>query len=171
MNRRGIASRKLLLGLIAVAVALAIAGAISFTGYATRAAPDAHRFAVSPFEIYVQGFDSWRLTLANGLTERLNNLAGWSAVPQTVIAERWQGKERPEIAAVEVARRTSAGLAVYGRVDSLRSDSIRLHVLLIDVPTTVVSSTIEVYMPRSTPPQFAVDTIAARIHELVTRQN
>jgi len=153
--------------LIGVAVGLAIAGAISFTGYATRAAPDAHRFAVAPFEIFATGLESWRLQLAGGLTTKLHAIPGWTAVPQTVIAERWQGKERPEIAAVEVARRSTAGVAVYGRVDSLGHDSLRVHVLLIDVPTTVVTSTIELKLPRGSP-DIVVDSLAARIAATIT---
>jgi len=167
MNRRGISSTALLLALIGVAIALGIAGALSFLGYAKRAAPDAHRFAVAPFEMYVEGLDSWRLQIAGGLTTRLHALPGWSAVPQAIVADRWQGKERPEIAAVELGRRTTAGLAVYGRVDSLGADSVRVNVLLIDVPTTVVTSTIKLELSRGAAPDIVADTIAARIAALV----
>lgn len=170
MTRLGIASKKVLLGLVAVAVMLAIAGAISFMGYARRAAPDAHRFAVAPFEIYVNGLEHWRLDIANSLTDRLHNLAGWSAVPQTLIAQRWQGKDRPEIAAVEVARRTAAGIAIYGRVDSVGGDSVRVHVLMIDVPTTIVSNTVEVLTDRSSS-QAVTDSIAAQIAAIVNRRS
>ena len=167
MNRNGISSGRLLLGLIAIAVALGIAGAISFFGYATRAAPDAHRFAVAPFELYVSGLDPWRLQVAGGLSRRLHEMPGWTAVPEAVVAERWQGKDRPEIAAVEMARRTAAGLAIYGRVDSLGADSVRVHVSIIDVPTTVVTHTIEVPLPRTTP-EVVVDSLMPRIQAYIT---
>jgi hypothetical protein len=167
MNRKGISSGRLLLGLVAVAIALGIAGAISFLGYATRSAPDAHRFAVAPFELYVSGLDNWRLQVAGGLARRLHELPGWSAVPEAVVAERWQGKERPEIAAVEMARKTAAGLAIYGRVDSLGADSVRVHVSVIDVPTTVVTHTIEVTLPR-TAPEVVVDSLMPRIQAYIT---
>jgi hypothetical protein len=171
MNRSGISSARLLLGLIAVAVALGIAGAISFFGYAKRAAPDAHRFAVAPFELYANGLDSWRLQVAGGLSTRLHQLPGWSAVPEAVVAERWQGKDRPEIAAVEMARRTAAGVALYGRVDSIPGvDSVRVHVSVIDVPTTVVTHTIELRVPRATPPEVVVDSLVPRIAALVKAQ-
>jgi hypothetical protein len=167
MNRRGMTSSRWLLVLVGIAVALAITGAVSFFGYAKRAAPDAHRFAVAPFELYVSGLDRWRLEIAGGLSTRLHQLPGWSAVPQALIAERWQGKERPEIAAVEVARRTAAGLAVYGRVDSLGSDSVRVNVILIDVPTTVVTSAFKLDVPRSASPEAVADGVTARIRDIM----
>lgn len=167
MNRQGISSGKLLVGLIAVAIALGIAGAMSFLGYATRAAPDAHRFAVAPFELYVAGLDSWRLQVAGGLTRGLHQMPGWTAVPEALVAERWQGKDRPEVAAVEMARRTAAGLAIYGRVDSLGADSVRVHVSIIDVPTTVVAHTFEITLPR-TAPEVVVDSLLPRIQAVVT---
>jgi len=170
MNRHGISSGRLLLGLIAIAIALGIAGAISFFGYATRAAPDAHRFAVAPFELYVSGLDAWRLQVAGGLSRRLHEMPGWTAVPEAVVAERWQGKERPEIAAVEMARKTAAGLAIYGRVDSLGADSVRVHVSIIDVPTTVVTHTIEVPLPRTTP-EVVVDSLMPRIQAYITSRS
>jgi hypothetical protein len=170
MNRRGMTSANWLLVLVGVAIALAIAGGVSFLGYATRAAPDAHRFAVAPFEVYAKGMEAWRLPVAGAVTTRLHQLAGWSAVPEALVAQRWEGKERPEIAAVEMARRTAAGIAVYGRVDSLSADSVRVNVILIDVPTTVVSHAFKVDLPRSTPPEVVADSVTARIQAIVTKQ-
>jgi hypothetical protein len=166
MSRRGITSSTWLVVLVGIALALGVAGALSFFGYAKRAAPDAHRFAVAPFEIYATGLDAWRLAVAGGVTARLHDMPGWSAVPPALVAERWQGKERPEIAAVEMARRTAAGIAVWGRVDSLGRDSVTVSVLLIDVPTTVVTDDIKLRLPR-TAAAVVVDSVAARIAAVI----
>lgn len=167
MNRRGMTSANWLLVLVGVAVALAVAGAISFFGYAKRAAPDAHRFAVAPFELYVGGLDAWRLDVARALGERLHHLPGWSAVPEALVAQRWEGKESPEIAAVEMARKTAAGIAVFGRVDSLTADSVRVNVILIDVPTTVVTSAFKVDVSRGTTTDALADSVTARIQAIM----
>jgi hypothetical protein len=84
------------------------------------------------------------------------------------VADRWRGKDRGEVAAVEMARKTNAGLAVYGRVDSLGADSVRLHVLLIDVKTTVISETIELGVSRASA-DVAADSVAAQVARIVGR--
>jgi hypothetical protein len=50
------------------------------------------------------------------------------------VRERWRGESRPEVAAVELARRTSAALAVYGRLDPIAgtSDSVRIQMIVVD---------------------------------------
>jgi len=167
MNTRGVSSPRLLLALVAVAIALTIAGAMSFVRYTRRAAPEAHRIVVAPFDIFATGIDGWRVQLARGLTDRIPAaMAGWTTVPQEVVAQRWKGQDRAEAAAVELARRTQAGIAVYGRVDSLGTDSVRVHVLLIDVTTTIVSNTIVVNLERRSSDAVA-DTVAARIADLL----
>jgi hypothetical protein len=77
--------------------------------------------------------------LAEGLTERLN-APPLAAVPQAIVAETWSSAPRPEISAVELARRTGAGIAIYARVDSLpgKPDSVRVSLLAIDATTTKV---------------------------------
>ena len=71
------------------------------------------------------------------LTQQLN-AAPFAAIPQTVVAATWRSAPSPEISAVELARQTGAGLAVYARVDSLpgKPDSVRVSLLAIDATTT-----------------------------------
>lgn len=168
MNRHGLSSPRLLVGMIAIAIVLAFAGAYSFIRYVARSAPDTRRIAVAPFDIFVSGLDDWRVGLAQRVTSRLDGLPSWTAVPQEVVADRWRGKDRGEVAAVEMARKTNAGLAVYGRVDSLGADSVRLHVLLIDVKTTVISETIELGVSRASA-DVAADSVAAQVARIVGR--
>ena len=127
-------SRRLLIALTAIVVLLTIAGALSFLRYAQRHRPDPRLVAVAPFDIFVGGLEEWRVRLAEGVTAQLNAAPPLAAVPQAVVRERWRGQEQPTVAAVELARRTSAGAALYGRIDPLagRSDSVRVQAVVAE---------------------------------------
>jgi hypothetical protein len=117
-------------------VLLTAAGAVSFVYYARHHTPDPGLVAVAPFDIFVPGRDRWRVGLAQGVTQRLN-APPLTAVPQALVAQTWRSAPRPEIAAVELARRTSAAVAIYGRVDPIdtsgtRRDSVRVSVIAAD---------------------------------------
>jgi hypothetical protein len=133
---RTIASRRLLLAFAVLVVLLTIGGAVSFVRYARRHAPNPQLVVVAPFDIFVPGgrLDAWRVRLAEALTEQLSATPPLSAVPQDVVRERWHAAQRPEIAAVELARRTSAGVAIYGRVDPIdqNPDSVRASIIVAD---------------------------------------
>ena len=148
--------RRLLLGFGSIVVLLTILGAVSFARYAREHAPNPGLVAVAPFDIFATGLDRWRVELAVALTQRLN-AAPLSAVPQTVVAETWRHAPRPEISAVELARQTSAGLAIYARVDSLpgNPDSVRVNLLAIDATTTKVLFGLSVRWPRADPEGLA----------------
>lgn len=130
-------SKRWLVFFSGVVVMLMIAGAVSFVRYARRHVPNPQLLAVAPFDIFVPGLEPWRVRLAEGLTEQLAAMPPLSAVPQAVVRERWSGQSRPEIAALDLARRTSAGLAVYGRVDPIagHSDSVRVQMIVVDAGT------------------------------------
>ena len=130
-------SRQWLVRFSVLVVVLTVAGAVSFVRYARTHRPDPQLFAVAPFDIFVTGLEPWRVRLAEGLTEQLGAVPPLRAVPQAVVRERWRGQSRPELAALDLARRTSAGLAVYGRLDSIagRSDSARIQMIVIEAGT------------------------------------
>jgi hypothetical protein len=130
-------SRRLLIALSFLAGALMLAGAITFVRYAARHRPNPSVVAVAPFDIFVPGLEAWRIRLAEGLTGRLDSLPPLSAISQAVVRERWRGQNQPTLAAIDLARQTSAGLAVYGRLDPVadRSDSIRVQLIAIDAGT------------------------------------
>jgi hypothetical protein len=132
-----ITSKRLLVGLASLVVMLTIAGAVSFVRYARRHKPNPRLAAVAPFDIFVPGLESWRVGLAVGLTAQLDSMPPLDAVSQDVVRERWRGQSRPELAAIELARRTSAGVAIYGRVDPVATsrDSVRVQLIIIDAAT------------------------------------
>ncbi len=115
-------SKRWLILLSALVVMLTVAGAVSFVFYARRHAPNPRLAAVAPFDIFVPGLEPWRVRLAEGLTAQLDSVPPLAAVPQAVVRERWRGQSRPELAAIDLARRTSAGLAVYGRLDPMATN-------------------------------------------------
>jgi hypothetical protein len=128
-------SSKRLLVLFSVLVALLIVvGAVSFVRYARRHALNPRVAAVAPFDIFVPGLEPWRVRLAVGLTAQLDSMPPLAAVSQDVVRERWRGESRSEIAAVDLARSTSAGLAVYGRLDPMVTtrDSVRVQLIGVD---------------------------------------
>jgi len=126
-------SRSLLIGLSSLVGMLTIAGAVSFVRYAQRHRPDPQLAAVAPFDIFVTGLEPWRVRLAEGLTAQLDSMPPLAAVSQDVVRERWQGQSSPPLAAMDLARRTSAGLAIYGRLDSVATsrDSVRVQMILV----------------------------------------
>ncbi|HKA59449.1 MAG TPA: hypothetical protein VKD28_12605 [Gemmatimonadales bacterium] len=130
-------SRRLLIALSFLVGALMLAGAISFVRYAARHKPNPSVVAVAPFDIFVPGLEAWRVRLAERLTSRLDSMPPLSAISQAVVRERWRGQNQPTLAAIDLARQTSAGLAVYGRLDQVadRNDSIRVQLIAIDAGT------------------------------------
>lgn len=127
-------SRRWLIFFAVLVGMLMVAGAVSFVRYARRHEPNPQLFAVAPFDVFVPGLEPWRVRLAEGLTQELGAQPPLAAVPQAVVRERWRGQSRPEIAAVELARRTSAGLAVYGRLDPVAGtrDSVRIQMIVVE---------------------------------------
>src|SRR2546427_1971285 len=112
---------------------LSMAGAVGFVRYGRRHAPDPRLAAVAPFDICVPGLEPWRVRLAEGLTAQLDSTPPLAAVSQAVVRERWRGQSRPELAAMDLARNTNAGLAIYGRIDPVTTshDSVRGPKILV----------------------------------------
>lgn len=144
-NSRAARSRRLLIAFSFLVAGLTLAGALSFVQYARRHKPNPLVAAVAPFDIFVPGLEPWRVRLAEGLTAQLDSTPPLSAVSQAVVRERWRGQSRPEIAALDLGRRTSAGFAIYGRLDPVTSsnDSIRVRMITIDSGTGEVLVSID----------------------------
>lgn len=159
-------SRQWLVRFSVLVVLLAVAGAVSFVRYARQHRPDPHLFAVAPFDIFVTGLEPWRVRLAEGVTEQLRASPPLSAVPQAVVRERWHGQARPTIAAIDLARRTSAGMAVYGRLDPIADrrggDSVRIQMIVVEAGSGRVLMSIDRPWPVS-----GLDTLARALAQHV----
>jgi hypothetical protein len=153
-----VSPRRLMLALSALVVLLTAAGGASFVYYARRHAPDPRLIAVAPFDIFApgEGLERWRVSLAEGLTRHLS-AAPLKAVPQAVVAQTWRAADRPEIAAVELARRTGAAVAIYGRVDPIngRRDSVRVSLIAVDAFSTRVLFGVLLRWPAADPEGLA----------------
>jgi hypothetical protein len=127
-------SRRLLLALSAIAIGMAIVGALLFLDYSEEATGDPARVAVAPFDVMVEGreLSDARVGLARELTRAISSSGTHSAVSQAEVAQVWRSRPTPFIAAIELARKTGAGLAVYGRVDSGPADSVIVRAAMID---------------------------------------
>ena len=55
------------------------------------------------------------------------------AVPPSTVAQFWSGGQADRASSITLARRTGAGLAIYGWLVSAGSDSVRLTATLLDV--------------------------------------
>ena len=150
-------SKRWLIGLSSLVVMLTIAGAVSFVRYARVHALQPTRVAVAPFDILVPGLEPWRVRLARELTARLDSTPPLTAVSQDVVRERWRGQNRPELAALDLARRTSAGVGIYGRLDPFAGgdDSVVARMMLIDAGTGRVRTVMNVPWPRAGLPSLA----------------
>jgi len=144
---------------------LTIAGAVSFVRYAQRHRANPWLAAVAPFDIFVPGLEPWRVRLAEQLTAQLDSMKPLDAVSQDVVRERWKGQARPELAAVELARRTSAGVAIYGRIDPLAhpSDSVRVQLIVVDAGTGQLRIAIDRPWPKQ------IDGLARALAERVSQ--
>jgi hypothetical protein len=160
-------SRQWLLRFSVLVVLLTIAGAVSFVRYARQHEPNPGLLAVAPFDIFVTGLEPWRVQLAEGVTEQLGAQRPLAAVPQSVVRERWRGQSRPEMAAIDLARRTSAARAVYGRLDPLaQPDSVRVQMIVVDAGTGRVELTIDRHWARAELPalgQALAEEVRARL--------
>lgn len=138
---------RLALALAVLVVLLMVAGAISFVRYARHNAPNPNLIVIAPFDIFVPGrLERWRVGLAEALTAELG-AAPLQTVPQARVRERWRSAPRPEIAAVELARRTSAGTAIYGRVDSAGADSVVVRLIVAEAASSRVMFGVVLHWP------------------------
>ena len=162
-------TRRLIVALAGLVVLLTAGGAVSFVYYVRRNAPDPKLVAVAPFDVFAPGaaLERWRVGLAEALTQRLNT-GPLAAVPQAVVAQTWRAADRPEIAAVELARRTRAAVAIYGRVDPIEgargegADSVRVSLIAADALSTRILFGVLLRWPAADPEGLA-DALATNV--------
>ncbi len=87
---------------------------------------------IAPFDVYDSSLQLWHEGLVDLLSRNLDGAGPLSTVPPTVVVRRWAGRaDAPS--ATQLARRTGAGLALYGSLLSAGRDSVRLRATLLDV--------------------------------------
>ena len=95
---------------------------------------DQNLVAVAPFDVLVSDLHLWREGLVDVLSRNLDGAGPLRTVAPTVVVRGWGRGERADVpSATALARRTGAGLAVFGQLLGLGRDSVRLSATLYDV--------------------------------------
>ncbi|HUR94267.1 MAG TPA: protein kinase, partial [Gemmatimonadales bacterium] len=133
--------------LLAVAGALMIAAAA--TGLylrlrpATQVTTNVNLLAVAPFDVLDPSLQLWREGLGDILSRTLDGAGPIRTVSPTVVHRRWSGRA-DEASALELSRRTGAGLVVYGAVVPQGRDSVTLRAAILDQGGGTAKSDVEV---------------------------
>ena len=104
---------------------------------------DANLLAVAPFEVLDPSLELWREGMGDVLSRYLDGAGPLSTVSQTVVHRRWTG--RPDRASAEaLARRTGAGLVVFGQAVPKGGDSVLLRATVLRMAEGGAQEEIEV---------------------------
>ena len=107
-----------------------IAGAIALLRRPPSLPLDANLLAVAPFEVLDPSLELWREGMGDVLSRYLDGAGPLRTVSQTVVHRRWTG--RPDRASAEaLARRTGAGLVVFGQAVPKGGDSVLLRATVL----------------------------------------
>jgi eukaryotic-like serine/threonine-protein kinase len=94
---------------------------------------DSNLIAVAPFDVVAPALRPWSEGLVDVLSRSLDGAGPLRTVAPTVALKRWTGRADPA-SATELARRTGAGLVVFGALDhSGGTDSVRIRAALLEV--------------------------------------
>ena len=117
---------------IAGAIVAVAAGVLLVRGLRGDRAIDPDLVAVAPFDVLVSDLHLWREGLVDVLARNLDGAGPLRTVAPTVAVRRWNGRaDQPS--ARTLGRRTGAGLALYGTLEGVGRDSVRLSATLLDV--------------------------------------
>jgi serine/threonine-protein kinase len=109
-----------------------------------RAVLDPNLVVVAPFDVLDLRLEAWREGLVDLVSATLDGAGPLRTVSPTVAIHRWRERADPAGAA-ELARRTGARFAVFGRAVSAGADSARVTVEILDAgPGVVLGGPIEV---------------------------
>src|SRR3989442_280664 len=118
-----------------VAGAAVVVAAVAFTVLRLRipsGAPlDSNLVAVAPFDVFDRKLELWHEGLVDVLSRNLDGAGPLRTVPPTVVIRRWRGPADPASAA-ELARRTGAGLVLFGGIIGAGPDSARVSATVFD---------------------------------------
>jgi serine/threonine-protein kinase len=138
-----------------------IAGAISILSRSRGSQPlDVNLIAIAPFDVLEPKLTLWREGLVDVLSRSLDGAGALRTVAPSLVIRRWSGRaDRPS--AGEVARRTGAGLAVFGSLVGAGPDSVRVTATLLDVKADRALAEIEL--------RHAVDRMDGLVDSLAVR--
>jgi eukaryotic-like serine/threonine-protein kinase len=150
----------LALGLATVAVLVA-GGALLWRSRGVSTALDADLVAVAPFDILAPDLQLWREGLVDLLARNLDGAGPLRTVSPTVVIRRWKGRADRSSAEM-LAKRTGAGLAIYGSLLPESPDSVRLAAALLDATRAEITAEVEVRGPADQLARLA-DSLTLRL--------
>lgn len=123
---------------VAGAVVLVLAAAVALTRVLKDESPPLDRslLVVVPFDATVtdRDLEIWREGITDVVSRNLDGVGSLRSVAPSRVVRAWSSRGGGDRAAAAIiGRRTGAGLAVFGRVLSLGSDSVRLVASVLDV--------------------------------------
>ena len=131
--RSPVRSRRPRMVLVAAAVvAVAAVAGLVLTKRAARASLNPNLIAIAPFDVLAAGQEVWHEGMADRLARGLDDAGPLRTVSPTVVVRRWEGKADPA-SADALGQRTGAGLVVFGSIERVGADSLRLTATLRDV--------------------------------------
>jgi len=118
------------LALGAAAIVL-VGGLVVVASSRKPAALDPELLAVAPFGVLDPKLELWHEGLVDVLSRNLDGAGPFRTVSPTVVIRRWTG--RADRASAEgLARRTGAGVVLFGQLSSSGPDSVRLRAAVLD---------------------------------------
>jgi serine/threonine-protein kinase len=125
------ARRHLPAAAVALLIALAAAGAWLRARPVEEDAPDSDLLAIAPFEVLDPSLEVWREGMGDVLSRMLDGAGPIRTVSPSVAYRGWSGRA-DRASAEDLARRTGAGLVVYGAVVPHGRDSATIRATLLD---------------------------------------
>ena len=136
-------SRRARLAVMGTAIAVIGAGAMIVLRPGSPSTLDPDLLAVAPFDLLAPHLDLWREGLVDILSRNLDGAGSLRAVSPTVVVRSWNGRADPA-SARELARRTGAGLVVFGALVGAGPDSLRLTATLFDARAGATLAELEI---------------------------
>ena len=136
-------SRRARLAAVATVFAVIGVGAVLILRPSAPSALDPDLLAVAPFDVLAPHLDLWREGLVDILSRNLDGAGSLRTVSPTVVVRRWSGRADPT-SAQELARRTGAGLVVFGALVGAGPDSVRLTATVFDARVGATLAELEI---------------------------
>jgi serine/threonine-protein kinase len=109
---------------------------------------DPNLVAIAPFDVLDASLQMWREGMVDVLARDLDGAGALRTVSPTTALRRWHGRADPA-SATSLARRTGAGLAVFGSLAVSGRDSIRLRAGIVDAKREQMLGEFEVGGPAA----------------------
>jgi len=149
----------------AVVVLMLVGGGVMVASRGRAPALDANLIAVAPFDVFDAKLTVWREGLVDIMSRNLDGAGPLHSVSPTLVVRKWGGRGDPASASA-LARRTGAGLALFGQVVGGRADSIRLTATLLDVGNGRVVADLELRGPAESMDRITDSLTVALLREL-----